>query len=187
MGDVHELGEALAIIEGLIIGDLSRGIPAPAPALGIGLGIDPTLPISLGTGGILGRPLNEADFLTDKEVVIVVGDTVGSRASRERTYDLVDDTFETWLSTLLPITDNAADQRVARNEAFTLDTRIRGKVMTFDALESLGLQVYYVRTRRRLALNTGTGGSAGYGSAQYLVQESIYRMRRVESLIGGIA
>jgi len=183
--EITDLGEIIAIIEGLIVGDAVRGIPAPSPALGLGVGVDLTTEVTLGVGMIPGRPLNQADFIIDKEIVVITPATKNAGGSRDAGYANAEDTVEVDVTVFLPATDNTEDQRVVRNSAFVLDSQIRGAILSPDVLEPLGLDLRWVGTVRRLALNTGTAGSAAYGSAKAIVIRSSYRMKRIESLTGG--
>ena len=184
MGDISHLGDALDALEGLLVGSTALDILPPSPLLGIGLGVDITKSITVVDGLLLGRPLDNADFLRDKEVVVRSPTTTNTGRMEGPSDVVVNDTIVTDLCVELPATNNVEDQRSARNDALEIDRRIRAQLRALS-VEQLGLQFEWVNSTRRGALNTGTGGSAPYGSFQFLVITSTYKMNRTESLSGG--
>ena len=183
MVDIVHLGDALSVLEGLLVGDSELGIDAPSPLLGLGLGVDITESITLVDGLFLGRPLMDADFLVDKKVVVTSPTSVNAGGDTA-TETYANDTVHTDLSMKLPLTDRTTDQKAARNGALKLDNQIRGTLCSLD-VEQLGLKFTWVRSSNRVVLDTGTAGTPPYGSARFLVVTSIYKMTRCESLTGG--
>jgi hypothetical protein len=168
MGDQVPLSEAIRVIEGLIVGDVDRGLP------------DPGLGVTLGTGLFLGRPLTTSQFLRDKEVVVRRTTSTNAKEGRDRTVAMVDDIIIVDLSGRL--TSDTGDQRDLRDATYDLELKIRGRVMDLGETEGRGLQVDYESTTERGALQDGP---AGYGSFEFIVLSSTYRLKRVESLTGG--
>jgi hypothetical protein len=190
-GGAPFLGDLIDHIEGALVGSAPLGIPAPNPALGTGLGEDPAEAITLGNGLFLGRPLKSDDFLTDKEVVVRSPSSANANETRGRDVAMSNDTVVVEFSFLLPATQRAdatnADHRAARNQAYKLDAQIRGAIMDPKIFDEVGFMPVWVRSNRRLALNSGKAGIAPYGEAQFIVTESTYRYKRTESLTGGHA
>lgn len=186
MADIVHLGDALDLLEALLVGSDDLGIPAPNPLLGIGLGVDPTKPIDVVGGLFVERALDRSDFLVDKAVAVSSPATVNTDRGKTMLYAIAEDTIVVDLVSELPLVDKTTDQRPGRNDAAKLDNDIRGRLVS-DAAEAAGLKFEWVNTTRRLALDTGKAGSAPYGSARHIVTTSIYKMTRIESLTGGPA
>lgn len=166
------LGEALRVVEGLLVGDASRQLP------------DPNLGITLSLGLFLGRPLREAPFLTDKEVAVFRTRTVNSDQSRNTEDANVKDAVTVEISFGLPADSVTLDQRTARDAAYVLVTQMRGAIMQADFLQPRGIDLYFIDETERGALNSHPDGA---GSYEFLVISSTYQIRRIESLTGGAA
>ena len=172
--DAMHLGEALRIIEGLIVGDIARDIPDPE------LGIS-GVPVTLGKGLFLGRPLNSSEFLKSLEVVVRSPTGANAGTDREQTSTPAKDVVVVEFAVELP-NSNTTAQRAVRDAAYKLDTQIRGEVLKASVLLPLGLDMFWILRKTRIALQDGT---SGYGSGEFLVIESTYSLRRIESLTGG--
>ena len=184
MPDIQHLGDALDLLEALLVGSVALGLAAPDPLLGIGIGVDVTKSITVVDGLFLSRPLDNSDFLVDKRLVVKAPTTVNTGRSMQRDFDIADDTVITELDVQLPLTDNTTAQTAARNGALKLDNDIRGRFF-MDDVEGLGLKFLWVNSTHRIALDSGSAGTAGYGSARHIVVTSTYKMTRIESLTGG--
>ena len=167
--DAVPLQEVIRVIEGLIIGDPTRGLPNP------GLGV------TLGVRMFMGASLLESDFLQNKKVSVYRVRSVNDNTTRNRDDSSMDDAITVEFAFELP-NDSTEDQRNARDAAYILDTQIRGATMQPTFTEGANFSVYYTETTERGALSPHTDG---YGSMQYLVISSFYRIDRLESLTGG--
>lgn len=176
MGDAFHLGEALRIAEGLIVGDAGRGIESP------GLEID-GVPIVLGLGLFMGRPLTSSEFLKNAEVTVRAPSTQNTGADRQDESTPVKDQIVVEFAVELP-SSNTTDQRDKRDAALKLDTQIRGAVLTSSVWLPLGLDLSWLSSKSRIALQDG---ATGFGSGEFYVIESTYSLRRIESLTGGPA
>ena len=168
------LSEVLRVAEGALVGDTSRQIP------------DPGLGVTLSTGLFLGRALRESTFLTDKEVAVSRPRSVNSRELRDRDVAASNDTILVEFAYILPLSETTepADQRPARDEAYQLDTRMRGALMADNLWEERDMEIFWVETTERGALSQSANG---FGSFEFLVISSTYRIKRQESLQGGSA
>jgi hypothetical protein len=186
VADVTDLGAALSVLEGVLVGDSDLGISAPSPLLGLGIGVDVDKSITVVDGLFLGRALDSSDFLVDKRVVVRVPSTRNTGREDGRDSVVAEDTVVTDLCVAMSDTDNTVNQKSDRNGAFKLDNQIRGALHALD-VEALGLKFIWVNMTNRIALNTGSGGAAGYGSSSFMVVSSTYKMSRIESLTGGFS
>lgn len=174
--DAMHLGEALRIIEGLIVGDIARDIPDPELSLG-------GAPVTLGKGLFLGRPLNSSEFLKSLEVVVRAPSSTNAGTDREQTSTPAKDVIVIEFAVELP-NSNTTAQRLVRDGAYKLDTQIRGEVLKASVLLPLGLDMFWSQSKTRIALQDG---ASGFGSGEFIVIESTYSLRRIESLTGGPA